>query len=321
MELVKLEINLKEPALFSSRKLGNFYIHTSLYIPAGTLKGALVNVLFARDAALGKTALEELSVSNAYPKKSVPTHAYIFLTKRKENKFLEKKGILEVDDIFEEKRYNEEVLGLKQLKSDFEPKSVIGEVAEYSPTKEYPEEGQHNHYVKATASFKVLPNVAVSKKSGSSQRGMLFSYEIVERGTFWGLVDYDVWKKLKLEDELAVSLGKGRIGGLAEVKVVDKSVEYAEKGNAYCFTQCLPSFGSAVFFKTEDHLSATSVYQGWFTNEYFASRKPSFAVMKEGSLVKISDAAEAKKVMPAGLNFLLKVRDAYSLLKAVGEVS
>ena len=337
MELVKLEVKLLEPALFNARKLGNVYIHSSAYIPAGTLKGAIVNEIFKRDEGLGKKALEELSVSNAYPSGSLPTHAYLFLTKRKHNDFIEKKGILSLgQEIYEEKRYRDELEELKGMNREYEPKSVIGETVKFERELE-----RHSVYTRASASFRILPNVAVSKKSGSSQKGMLFFYEIMdvrevdskdrampdeERSKktgvagFWGLVDYDVWKELKLEDELVLSLGKGRIGGLAEVKVVQKSVNYAEKGNAYCFTQCAPSFGSAVFFRADRFLSATSVYQGWFTNDYFASRKPSFTTMKEGSLVSISDASKASRVMPAGLNFMLSIDDARSLLRAVGEV-
>lgn len=317
MELVKLEVRLMEPALFGARRLGNTYVHSHAYIAAGTLKGAIVSEVFKRDERLGKLAFDELSVSNAYPSGTVPAHAYMFLTKRKAKDFVEKKGIIaEGPSIFTPEKYEQEISAVRLMNAEYEPKSIIGDMARFEKILD----GGYG-YVKATASFKLLPNVAVSKMSGSSQKGMLFSYEVMEKGNFWALIDYEVWKKLNLEDELYVKIGKGRIGGLAEVKVVQKGVSYAEKGNAYCFTPCVPSFDSATFFTYDKSLASTSIYHGWFTNESFSSRKPVFATMKEGSLVSLSDATNAKRVMPAGLNFLLSVEDAYSLLRSVGEVS
>lgn len=318
MELVKLEIKLLEPALFTARRLGSTYLLSENYIKAGALKGAIVNEAFRKDSAIGKKALEELSVSSAYPSGSLPAHAYILLFKRKSQVFYEKKGILSADDLFEKKFYSETLRWLKELKEDLkpEPKSVIGSIVKFSESFE-----GYSTYKKVTAEAVVVPNVAVSKRSGSSQRGMLFFYETVKTGSYWALVDYSKWKELGLEDELTVTLGKSRIGGEARISLVQKNVEYAEKGNAYCLTECLPSFGSAPVFDYERALSAASVYRGWFTNDDFSSTKPVFSVMKEGSILKLKSSSGAEKLMPAGLNFMLSAEDGYSMLKSIGEVS
>ena len=301
--MIVLKLRVNGYITTQMRKVMNYYFSVADYIPATTLRGAILNEYYHQKGKID----ESFYVSPAYPSNTAPAHYFSPATERKGAVFREVKGVLREKD-----KELEKVTDERQLKDVLKVggKPKIGTLVKF-----YREEGNENVYKGWSSESAILMHVAINKYSGASEKGMLFAYEYKRFGTLWALASdsevIDVVKRVR------IGRSKNRVSKYVEIEKV-KEVELDEpKGLSYCLSQCVPSLFGKEFFKAKYIIGDTSTYSGWFTNDYFSGQKPVFATVKEGSLVYV-ERVNDKKLMTAGLNFIFKIDDLKSLLDKVG---
>ncbi|MUM63717.1 hypothetical protein D1867_00245 [Acidianus infernus] len=301
MKVIKLKI--KEPIAFSSRRIKSYYFSSADYLPAQTIRGAII-------ASKGDySLLDSYYTSPAYPvvgeKPSVPSHAFSPAKSRKCKKYEEEKGILE-----RLKKEGEKLL--KEYPYPVEAKPKVGDLIYLTS-----EDEKRNYYEKVEVPSIITQHVAISKKTGSNEGGMLYAYEYKLLDKVWFLASDD----LKLKD-LKIGKGRNRGFGSAEVESVKEiDLEEPKDGDVvYCLSQCLPSFEKK-FFDYDFIIGKTELYLGWFTRSFdgkiITGQKPVIKVMSPGSLVRLNKIYDLDYLKPAGLNFMIKVSDLGELIKKV----
>jgi hypothetical protein len=296
-----IKLKIKEPIAFSSRRIKSYYFSSADYLPAQTIRGAII------DAKGDYSLLDSYYTSPAYPvvdkKPSVPSHALSPAKSRKCKKHLEVKGILE--------RLKNE--GVEKLLVNYpvEAKPKIGDLIYLTS-----EDEKYNYYEKVEVPSIITQHVAISKKTGSNEGGMLYAYEYKLLDEVWFLASDDLGLK-----ELRIGKGRNRGFGSAEVESV-KEVDLNEpkEGDVvYCLSQCLPFFGKT-FFDYDFIIGRTELYLGWFTRydgKLIMGQKPVIKVLSAGSLVKLKKIYDLDYLKPAGLNFMVKISDLGELIKKV----
>ncbi|BDC17513.1 hypothetical protein [Acidianus sp. HS-5] len=298
MKLIKLSI--KEPIAFSSRKIKNYYFSSADYIPAQAIRGALINA--KEDYSL----LDSFYTSPAYPlidgKPAVPSHAFSPAISRKSSEYIEEKGILN--------KVSKELLDNYPYPVEAKPK--IGDLIYMTS-----EDEKYYHYKKAEVPSVITQHVAISKKYGAGEGGMLYAYEYKLLKGIWFLSSEDLGIK-----SFRVGKGRSRGFGSAEVEAV-KEVDLGvpkEGDVVYCLSQCLPSLGKT-FFDYDFVIGKTELYLGWFTRvvdgKTVRGQKPVIKVLSAGSLVKLKKIYDLDYLKPAGLNFMVKISDLGELIKKV----
>lgn len=300
-----IKLRIKEPVAFSSRRIKNYYFSASDYLPAQAIRGAMIN------ASGNYSLLDSYYTSPAYPvvkgKPSLPSHAFSPAEKRKSKRYVEEKGILE--------RLKEK--GEKLLTEDYpysvDAKPKIGDLI-------YPvgEDEKYNYYERVEVPSVITQHVAISKKTGANEGGMLYAYEYKLIDEVWFLAQDDLGVK-----ELRIGKGRNRGFGTGVVESV-KEVELEEPkaGDVvYCLSQCLPSFGGRTFFTYDFVIGKTDLYLGRFTRSYngqvIVGQKPVMKVISAGSLIKLKEVQDLDYLKPAGLNFAVKVSDLSELVRKV----
>ena len=302
MILLKLKVN--GYITTQMRKVMNYYFSVSDYIPATTLRGAILNEYYHEKGKID----ESFYVSPAYPLKTAPAHYFSPATERKGAIFKEEKGILkekekEIEKAKDEKEMKE-VLNVKG-------KPKIGTLITLQG-----EEGNENVYEGWKSESVMLMHVAIDKYSGASTKRMLFAYEYKKFDELWALASSsEVVDEIK---RVRIGRSKNRVSKYVEIEKVREVKLDETKGLYYCLSPCVPSLFGKEFFKAKLIIGDTSAYSGWFTNDKFSGQKPVFTTIKEGSLVYAeSVSGNSKKLMPAGLNFMFKIDDLKSLLDRV----
>ncbi|WP_338602833.1 hypothetical protein V6M85_03025 [Sulfolobus tengchongensis] len=312
--LVKLEV--KGYITTQMRKIKNYYFSVTDYIPATTLRGAILAEYYYQK---GKLDLN-FYASPAYPKDTLPAHYFSPATKRKGRCFAEVKGILSQ----KEKELDSGDIG-KALKLEGEGKPKIGTLIRLVNANSEcldMREGV-NYYEQYVPESSILMHVAIDKQTASSYHQMLFAYEYKKFGDqMWTLTssDSEVIDVIN-KSYIKVGRGKSRAGSLVRVEKV-KDITFDEpKGLSYCLSPCIPLLFGKEFFKvktingTQLIIGDTSYYSGWFTTDSLSGQKPVFKTIKEGSLIYVESGKDFNKVMPGGLNFILKIDDLKSLLE------
>ncbi|BBD73379.1 hypothetical protein HS1genome_1768 [Sulfodiicoccus acidiphilus] len=296
-------------SLVNARRIGNYYLWRREYVPATTLRGALINSLIEAGSIkeLGEAA--SMAVAPAYPTSSAPAHVLLPAKGRKTEDFVEKKGVLSS---------SEDPVSSLDRKYGSQATPRVGTLV--TLRGEEGDEWKFERFRPRRAT--VEQNVSVSKVSGAAHREMLFAYELRDLGPLWALYlgDLEV-------DGLEVRLGRGRnrVGTRFRVEATS-TVEYPEPGEgslAYCLSPCVPSFLGKTYFEGE-YYGAVDLYSSWFTfgqdvdTPLLGGTRPSFKVLREGTLVRLRKLGEYRQLWPAGLNFLIRVDDLGSWLRKVG---
>lgn len=305
-----LKLTVEGYVMTLARKVRNYYFSLTDFIPATQLRGAILSEYYYQKGKID----QEFFISPAYPADTAPTHYFSPSEGRKSDKYSEERGIL--------KKKSEEIDQNKHLKEIMalggEKKPKIGVLI-----KKDLENPQMTFYSRFTADSIISMHVAINKKLGSTQHGMLFAYEYKKLGNMWALAKpsevIDVIKSSKLK------LGRAKSRINTEVKVeVKGEVELPEpQGLSYCLSQCVPTLFGKTYFTVKKVdgqkviIGDTSVYTGWFTNDHMSGLKPVFKTLSEGTLVFVENKGEYDKLLPAGLNFMVSTEDLRSLLDKV----
>jgi hypothetical protein len=173
-----------------------------------------------------------------------------------------------------------------------------------------------NYYEKVFIESSITIHTTISKKLGSSERGMLYSYEYKYFTKLWAFAS----DKLEVRE---IKIGKGRSRGFGRAEVIwGKEISFDEikEGDwVYCLSQCIPSLFGRTFFEPEVILGREDLYTGWFTRENLQGQKPVFKTLSLGSIIKLKKVIDLDYLKPAGLNFIIKIRDLRELLEKVGK--
>ncbi|WP_449462225.1 hypothetical protein PQ610_06635 [Tardisphaera miroshnichenkoae] len=310
-------IRFQEPVVFHARNVGNYYLSELDYIPSQTLRGALLNSLISS----GSSMRDDFYVSPAFPLGAAPAHAFMPAKSRKSSELVEVKGVIgrlgdnwkeELAKTFEEVKSIEAGSGgASTEKNAVMPKSKVGEIAQLRNETQ----GESWHYAIRHLRPAIGMHVAINKKTGTSEKGMLYAYE-------YKRIDEEMWA-IASDDlgvsEIRVGKSRGKGAGRAEVAVIGKAdLEEPEEGEwGYCLSQCVPSFLGRTYFEAEKVVGKKDLYAGWFTLGESVGTKPAIVTMSPGTLVKIRKRGDLDELKPAGLNFLVKIRDLGSFLSEV----
>ncbi|QKR01119.1 hypothetical protein GWK48_10550 [Metallosphaera tengchongensis] len=296
------------------RRVLNYYFATSSYIPSTTLRGAILNEFYQQK----KRVPVDFYASPAYPARGAPAHYFSPASGRKSEGFEEEQGIL--------RRVEEEMKGVKDEKGllnilsnrvkDMKPK--VGTIVLYEKN-----ENGKNKYKEFHSESIVNMHVAIDKRTGSSHHGMLFAYEYKKVMEMWALASPgEVLDVVKASKKILVGRGKMRSGNVVDVEVVRELSDFERpEGLVYCLSQCVPRlFGKEVLMvrRLGDRMLAigdTSMYTGWFTTDTLRGTRPTFKVMREGTLLFVEEGK--LDLRAAGLNFAFKIPDLGELIKRV----
>lgn len=291
--ITRLEGNIN----YYNRKLKSYFIIAKDYIPATTIRGAIEYLYLARFKRIDDT----IYASSAFPiiedRPTAPAHPFMYRIERKSNEMVEDPGAIT----------NKAKPNPEKVK---EPKPSPGSLVLEKEKKEY-------YYDKYTPKKKVEMHVAVSKFTGSSQKGMLYAYEYIKgvQG-YWFLTGDNT--ELKEGDELKIGRGRTREGGkLVVEKVYGVKLEEVKGGGevGLCLSQCTPKVLGIEALEVNEIWGYYDIYNSWFTSDGVSGTRPSFRVLGEGSVIEVKKVKEDFKT--AGLNFIVSVPDLHSLLKEV----
>lgn len=304
MVLILLKLKVNGYITTQMRKVMNYYFSVVDYIPATTLRGAILNEYYREKGKID----ESFYISPAYPMKTAPSHYFSPATERKGKEFRERKGVLlEKDEEIAKGKEIKDVLAL-----DFKKKPKIGTLITFKN-----EDRGENVYESKKSESVILMHVAVDKYSGASHKGMLFAYEYKYFEELWALAS-DSSEVIDVVKRVRIGRSKNRVSKYVEIEKVKEVSIDEPKGLSYCLSPCIPSLLGKEFFKAKWIIGDTSTYSGWFTNDHFSGQKPVFNTLKEGSLVYVEKVDENEKIMASGLNFMFKIGDLKSLLDKVG---
>jgi len=216
MIILEIILEILSPTIITERRSPRGFLKTLDYIPASTLRGAILSELY-RNGIIGDDFLKSerekpsVIVSYAYPvtssgEKCYPSHPFMYKCK-----------------VCEE---YENYLGkiIENLERDEKLKELIditcknGHMAlENLYSKYYPSETG-----KVPASRFIC--TSVSKKRGSSEIGMLYEYEAITPGRkFWATLAIPD-KIEKYIDELEIRIGRGISRGFGLSKIIKSKV-------------------------------------------------------------------------------------------------
>jgi hypothetical protein len=296
-----------------SRRVMNYYFSSTDYVPATTLRGAILELEYQTKGKVN----DKFWVGPALPLGSAFSHFFIPLNEKARDGGKDSAEAQEMKGVLEEagkvdKWDKESVYKLVREKGllGHGRKPRIGAVI-----RKVGERDGYNLYERVRLNSVVQMQTAVDKLTGSNAREMLFAYEYKEFRDLWALSSPDL-----PQDRGVLRMGRGKSRSGFQVsfeKVRELDLELAKKGEVgYCLTPCAPSV-MGVKLLDGDYLGDLSIYTGWFTNDHVTGTKPTFRVLREGTLVKVREAGNYQRLLGAGLNFLVKVNDLGELLEKV----
>ncbi len=209
-----LRITPKEPISFYTRAIKTYYFTTKDYIPATTIRGALLEAYLRKNNNnindFYKKSLN-FYVSPAFPLNSAPAHPFLPAITRKSEKFMEEPNSLQNLSKNNVSKYLEKTLNDIKEKSETEegqyPKPKIGTIVKLIDHESTP-----YRYVSNKFSSIINMHVAINKFHGSSEAGMLFAYEYKEVGDLWAIASED----LEIDEAY---IGKSRYKGAGKVEI------------------------------------------------------------------------------------------------------
>ncbi|AWR95460.1 hypothetical protein [Acidianus brierleyi] len=302
-----LRITPKEPISFYTRAIKTYYYTTKDYIPATTLRGALLESYLRNSGDLYKK-ISDFYVSPAFPLNSAPSHPFLPAISRKSEDFVEEPNSLQIKNLQNDLERTLNEIKEKYSKDQY-PKPKTGTIVKLENTNSIP-------YKYKSFGFNSIINmhVAINKFHGASESGMLFAYEYKEVGDLWAIASEDLGVN-------EAYIGKSRYKGAGKVevkKVKEYEIPNPNEGDwAYCLSPCIEKFLDKSFFEYEEALGKEELYNAWFTYKDLMGRKPLLKVLSPGSIVKIKKIYNIDELKPAGLNFIIKINDLGSFLRGV----
>ncbi|ARM76982.1 hypothetical protein B6F84_00015 [Acidianus manzaensis] len=285
------------------RKIKNYYFSVTDYIPSTTLRGAILAEYYYQKGKID----QNYYVSPAYPKSSAPAHYFSPAVSRKSKLFEEEKEILQKKSAeMKEGKSLEEIM---KFKSEETPKPKIGTLITLNK-----EENEKYLYSQYSSESTIEMHVAIDKDKATSVTNMLYAYEYKKLGEMWALSQPS--EIIDVVETIRVGRGKNRGNKEIQIQKV-KEVEFPESegGLSYCLSQCVTKLFGNQILSAKSIIGDTSIYSGWFTTDEYSGQKPVFNSIKEGSLIYL-DRINVD-LRPAGLNFLLSIKDLHELLKVV----
>lgn len=294
MEFILIRLNVNGYITTQMRKIKNYYFSVNNYIPAQTLRGAILAEYYYQK---GKIDYNFYS-SPAYPVDTAPAHYFSPAINRKSKIYVERKGVLKEKD-------------KEELDMTLEEKPKIGNLITLRG-----EDGNVYKYTEFVPETIIQMHVGIDKQSASNYIGMLYAYEYKKFDKMWALVsaESDVIDNVS---EIKVGRGRNRNGNIVKIEKV-KRVELQEpEGLSYCLSPIVPKLFGKEFLRASYIIGEETIYSGWFTDKNISGQKPTFKAVKEGSLVYVKERKEFEKLFPAGLNFIFKIQDLKTLLDKV----
>ncbi|AWR98666.2 hypothetical protein [Metallosphaera hakonensis] len=314
-----IELNLMEVeigyASVSTRRTMNYYFSERDYIPSPTMRGAFLYPLIKRGRKLEE--LEKYFFTPGYPltgsggnSPGLPVHPLAPAKDRKSGEYIEVKGVLSRWALEDFERLISEYSKLPTEEA-MSPKPRVGNIVTLHESK-----SNLNRYNGISLDAFVQDSVAIGKRSNSSKAQMLFSYEVKKFDSVWLLTNLD-------EEVEEIHVGRGNTRGLGRGKVrrVRKvTLEIPGKDDVgYCLTPCVPTFLKKQYFVPQEIRGDTDIYMSWFTwgDPPRGGLRPSFKVLKEGTIVRMKEVGDLEQLWPAGLNFVVKIKDLGELSERV----
>jgi len=230
LKIYKIRLVLLSPVVIPSRRTRTGYLGSLDYIPASTLRGAVVSAMY-REGVIGEAFLKleaskpTIIASPAYPmvdgEEAKPAHPFIFMCKRcklenNEPYFVDGealKGILEGRG--------------PEVKVECANGHRTVRSLHYKPVVSV--HGKENSFKSAEPSGFRYVSVNISKDRAAAVRGRLYSYEALAEGQeFWAFVSS---RKEHLElDSMRLRIGRGISRGMGDAlisKVEEVDMDWA----------------------------------------------------------------------------------------------
>jgi CRISPR/Cas system CSM-associated protein Csm3 (group 7 of RAMP superfamily) len=220
MKFIVFEFETLSPAIITLRRTSRGFLSTLNYIPASTLKGAIVAGLY-RTNIVGKEFLEkearnpEIFVSNAYPVekgKSYPCHPFGYRCKA-----------FHAEETGHHKTLNYAIEAMEALENDkppnFKTSCPKGHLAvePLHPNPVIPD-GNSLRTVKVHSCRSI--SVGINKHRASSEKGMLYEYDAIAVGQrFWSSAA--IPDELNIENSKEFSIGRGVTRGFGRIRITD----------------------------------------------------------------------------------------------------
>lgn len=220
MKFYELRFKLISPACVTFKRTERGFLSTLNYIPASTLRGALISGLYWRNAldeeSLRREAIEPRIISSpAYPcrggEKAYPCHPFAYECKIPHGSAPEDREIV---------NYMSEELPrlISTTRAEYRTSCSRGHIA-IAPLHPNPVIPSGNRLKKVSLPSYRTVSVGMSKRKGSSERGMLFEYECISAGQeFWSTLAVPEW--LDIEEGMEFAVGRGVSRGLGRAKLM-----------------------------------------------------------------------------------------------------
>ncbi|MEZ0345911.1 MAG: RAMP superfamily CRISPR-associated protein [Infirmifilum sp.] len=326
MRLYEARIELKSPAILTTRRTDRGYVKPSTFIPGSTLRGALLTALF-REKILTQSDLKKeasepsILTSAAFPvvrgKRTLPATPFMATCKvcgatidltREAARALEQGEQPRFPDVCPRCR---EAVPLENLHGS--PVYLDGGTLRRASLRSF----------RATS-------VGISKRRGAAAKGLLFDYEAIAEGSeLWALVS--ATENLQLPGELEVTLGRGgsRGFGWALLRLTNIALRQVPTRGIFIALSPLTPLPSINWGATSVQLKAVvgrtmQIHLGW--DLLRGESRPFCTVARTGSLALVEWSGETAQLLTGlpvtieghvavGLNALLDLETYYKLLE------
>ena len=242
VRIVEVKLTLKSPAILAERRSASGFLGAFDYIPASTLRGAILTSLYVEGKVNEDTLSKEdmkpsLIASPAYPLspkgKSRPASPFIWKCKKCElNRVLEKSE--ECDSEGGEDKKDGAIL-------DQEEKFI--KVIYENALLEIPSECREGHRALKPLHPELIPepkrvvtrqiSVGINKSRATAVKEMLYSYDVIfPPQTFWATLLLPEKYELNNRFEVMVGRGLSRGFGLTEIEL-QREISLEEKAEEY----------------------------------------------------------------------------------------
>ena len=251
VRIIEVKLTLKSPAILAERRSASGFLGALNYIPAPTLRGAVLTSLYVRGEVDEKRLEEEdlkprLIASPAYPLssqwKSRPASPFIWKCKICEVKLTrnnKKNEECEIENTNEDNTDKEEKENAYLLNKEEE---FVKRIYENAPLK-IPSECKEGHRALQPLHPKLIwderrivsrqISVGIDKSRAAAVKGMLYSYDVIfPPQTYWATLLLPDEYKLSNRFELKIGRGLSRGFGVAEMEI-QREISLEEKAEEY----------------------------------------------------------------------------------------
>lgn len=282
MKFLEVEVEILSPTIITERRSVRGFLKALDYIPASTLRGAVISELYRRGIVdegflRSERVKPSIIVSYAYPitsdgRRTYPAHPFMYKCKLCNNKEGKIENVLSnvINDLESNGKLTEPIYTTCKQ----------GHVALESLYSEpYPEEKNKV----STARFLCT---GVSKERGTSETGMLYEYEAITPGRkFWATMA--VPEELeKYIDGLEVRIGRGISRGFGMSKIVKSSV-VSLRGMASKIENIVSSRGYLVLYASSPLVSCYETSYEPYPSSIDLSRVTAMLAIGDGGKLEV----------------------------------